>query len=248
MGSSTRCEAEALTSYRSEPQLRDAVAEASAIERLESTPVDARNELAAKTGVTRFEPREDGGASLASDPYVGPLLQKGFRYLGIERQKLGYFGRFSSHCLVHPDGLVWVTIRTEWRVWFGASRYFLTSLFDDGTCIETCASPEPMIKASARYFVRPGTNDIAADLESHLHAVKEHVRGPTTPRILPAHGYDDLRRQHDVLLRHSLDAERAEAIVDVKKNEMETVRMFGPLAVSIVLGVIWVVRVLFWGN
>ena len=143
MGSSTRSEAEALTSYRSEPQLRDAVAEASAIERLESTPVDARNELAASTGVTTFAPREDG-ASLASNAYVGPLLQKGFRYLGIERQKLGYFGRFSSHCLIHPDGLVWVTIRTEWRLWFGASRYFLTSLFDDGTC------PRRLLRPSLR--------------------------------------------------------------------------------------------------
>jgi len=248
MGSSTRAEAEALTSYRSEPKLRDAVAEIEALERLEATPADDRNERAATMGQTTFEPSEAGAASRASNPYVGPLLQKGFRYLGIQRQKLGYFGRFSNHCLVHPDGLVWVTVRAEWRLWPGASRYFLVTLFDDGTCLETASSTDPAIKASARYLVRPGTNDMAADLESHLGAVKEHVRRPSSPRILPAHGHDDILRQHTVLLRHSLDPEVAEAIGDVKKNEMETVRMFGPLAVSIVVAVIWVVRVLLWGN
>lgn len=230
-------------SYRDDAwRIGHAVAEDDAIERLEGAPVDEVHERAAKMGSTAFVPATDGGARLASHPLVGPLLRRGFRYLGIQRQRLGYFGRFTSHCLVHPDGAVWVTVRAERKLRSRTSRYFLVSVFDDGTCVETWATPEPVMKASLRLVIRAGTNDPEVDLDAHLKAVRAHLQEGAGRRILPARTHDDVLRQHTQYMRHALSTEDAQGMVDVKRNELFVLRMWGTLALGLAFAALLLVR------
>lgn len=232
-------------SYRADAwRVGDAVADDDAIETLEATPVDDLHERAAAMGSMAFVKSTDGGARLASHALVGPLLRRGFRYLGIQHQRLGYFGRFRSHCLIHPDGAVWVTVRAERRLTSRASRYFLVSVFDDGTCVETSSSPEPVMKSSARLHVRAGTNEPDADLDAHLGAVRAHAQEGAKRRILPARTHDDIRRQLAVYVRHALSTEGAQGMVDVRRNEILVLRIWGTLVLGLVFGVLLLARAL----
>jgi hypothetical protein len=143
---------------------------------------------------------------------------------------------------VHPDGALWVTVRAERKLRARTSRYFFVSVFDDGTCVETWATPDPVMKANPRLVLRAGTNDPEVDLDAHLKAVRAHLQAGSRRRILPARTHDDVLRQHTQYMRHALSREDAQGMVDVKRNELFVLRMWGTLALGLAFAALLLVR------
>lgn len=224
-------------------RLRDVLADEEAIAKLERTPVDDLHERAGAAGQVTLSKTKDDGASLSKQRQIGPLLRRGFRYLGIKRERLGYFGRPTSHCLVDPDGAMWVAIRTELVLAPTLSRRFIVTVFDDGTCVETVGS-RSTLKSSSRHVLRVGSDDVEADLDAHCLAVRAHsVEGARL--ILPIRSFEDIWRLEKVFFRYAIDDEVAGAMANVKDIERLNLRMFGTAALSILAVIAWLLVRIF---
>ncbi|CAN5703268.1 hypothetical protein BH09MYX1_BH09MYX1_16590 [soil metagenome] len=204
----------AVDSYRSSAwTLRDAHAPEGRMAELEARPMRSENEAAAVAARYVTTPASETERKVGSELLE---LERPFRYLGTKGESAGYGGFRLTDIFVDADETTYVSVRRQ-RSPIGLSRYYVLTLFDDGSCLETVARKKPIIRSSGPLTMRAGTGDLRADVASHLAVVRE--RAATGLKIIPIKQLDDVLRQSRHVVTHVTEPSVASGIAQTRANE-----------------------------
>jgi hypothetical protein len=175
---------------------------------LASEPVAPTHAWIAENVQLSIDPAPDG---FVSPPEIVAAAERcGLRHVG--RKSEGFIGRDAhfGDVFVEPTGRAFVSVRGKRSggvIGTLGSKYWIMTVFDDATVLETSSLVEPIESSSERVRIRAGTGDLARDLAAHLAAVE--ARGPSAA-VLPLRDHADVLVAKQIYFRKSISAELAE--------------------------------------
>lgn len=215
--------------YRSSAwSLRDAHATEAAMAALEAKSIAKENAAALAAARFAIDPK---ATRTAGDP----LLGEGFRYLGTYGESASYFRMSPCDVFVDPDETTHVTYRRT-PSGLRLSRYYVITLFDDGTCLETVARTKPIVGSSGALTVRAGSGDgVIADVRAHMEEVRRRVIAGH--KVVPRRSLADVLRVSRYFVSHVISPEVASNVAATRHNE----RLIGKTLLSVVVLALFVI-------
>jgi hypothetical protein len=180
---------------------------------LANEPVAPTHAWIAENLVLSVDPKAEG--FVAPPEIVEEAQRIGLRHVG--RKTEGVIGRdpHIGDVFVEPSGRAFVPVRGRKNDAIGAvgSKYWIMTVFDDATVIETSSLTEPFSKSSEKIRIRAGTGSLERDLAAHLAAVD--ARGPSAV-VLPARNHTDVELALRIYFRKSMSPELIEMMRTTK--------------------------------
>lgn len=223
-------------------ELREALARPEVFDALEAQPIKYANQKASALVTTTSDPN-------AQRMHGEELLAMGFRYVGTTRESMPHHAGTDVDTFIDAESTTVVVIRrgpARARLYAKLSRYYILSLLDDGTLVETVSRPDP-VNEGPRLLPRPGTDDLVADVSGHRSFLLE--RADAGARIVPVPAVADVLRLKRYMISHAIGVSNALSIVRVQDNEkaidglVRDLWVYGLfLALAAVAGVLYLLR------